>query len=117
VTNDRERGVRPRSSSVDLESYGTMSDYERSTVLPAREIFRLADEILTERAELVRAEESRHHATYTGGEGTVILEAHRHGPSTLVTVRTDRLRTSKVDGVVRHLLNQLPYQWGDPPRE
>jgi hypothetical protein len=94
-----------------------MSDYERSTVLPIREIFQLADEIFTERAELARTEESRHHVTFTGGEGTVILEAHRHGPSTIVTVRTDRLRTSKVDGVVRHLLNQLPYQWGDPPRE
>jgi hypothetical protein len=55
--------------------------------------------------------------TYSGGEGTVVLEAHRHGLSTQVTARTDRLRTSKVDGVVRHLFNQLPYQWGDPPRE
>ena len=94
-----------------------MSDYERSTVLSTREIFNRAHQILTERAELVRTEESRHHVTYAGGEGTVTLEAHRHGPSTIVTVRTDRLRTSKVDIVVRHLLNQLPYQWGDPPRE
>jgi hypothetical protein len=94
-----------------------MSDYERSTVLPGREIFRLAEEILTERADLARVEEGRHHATYSGAEGTVIVEAHRHGPSSIVTVRTDRLRTSKVDGVVRDLLNQLPYQWGDPPRE
>jgi hypothetical protein len=94
-----------------------MSDYERSTVLPIREIFQRADEILTERAELARTDEGRHHVTYSGGEGTVTLEAHRHGPSTIVTIRTDRLRTSKVDGVVRYLLNQLPYQWGDPPRE
>lgn len=94
-----------------------MSDYERSTVLPTREIFNRAHQVLTERAELVRTEESRHHVTYSGDEGVVTVEAHRHGPSTIVTVRTDRLRTSKVDIVVRHLLNQLPYQWGDPPRE
>ena len=94
-----------------------MSDYERSTVLPVREVFAKAHEIFTERAELARAEESNHRVTYSGGEGTVILEVHRHGPSTIVTARTDRLRTSKLDGVVRHLMNQLPYQWGDPPRE
>lgn len=110
------RGRTPRLSA-DQGEPTTMSDYERSTVLPIREVFQRADAILTERAELARSEESRHHATYTGGEGTVVVEAHRHGPSTLVTVRTDRLRTSKVDGVVRHFLNQLPYQWGDPPRE
>lgn len=94
-----------------------MSDYERTTVLPTREVFRLADEILTTRAELSRTSESRHSATYVGGEGAVEIEAHRHGLSTLVTARTDRLRTSKVDTVIRHLLNQLPYQHGDPPRE
>jgi len=94
-----------------------MSDYERSTVLPTREVFARAHEILTERAELSRTEETSHRATYTGDEGTVVLEAHRHGLATQVTARTDRLRTSKVDGVVRYLFNQLPYQWGDPPRE
>jgi hypothetical protein len=94
-----------------------MSDYERSTVLPAREVFAKAAEIFPERAELAVAHESPHAVTYSGGEGTVELEAHRHGFSTVVTVRTDRLRTSKVDGVVRHFLNQLPYQYGDPPRE
>jgi hypothetical protein len=94
-----------------------MSDYERSTVLPTREVFARAHEIFTGRAELQRREETAHRVTYTGAEGTVTLEAHRHGPATVVTARTDRLRTSKVDGVVRHLFNQLPYQWGDPPRE
>jgi hypothetical protein len=94
-----------------------MSDYERSTVLPVREIFSLADAIFAERAELSRSAESRHSVTYAGTEGTVTLEAHRHGPSTVVVARTDRLRTSKVDTVVRHLFNQLPYQHGDPPRE
>ncbi len=62
-------------------------------------------------------QESRHAVTYTGGEGTVTVEAHRHGPSTVVTAVTDRLRTSKLDGVVRYFMNQLPYQHGDPPRE
>lgn len=94
-----------------------MSDYERSTVLPVREVFAKAQEIFTTRGELERREESGHHLVYSGGEGTVDVEAHRHGPATIVTVRTDRLRTSKVDGVVRYFMNQLPYQWGDPPRE
>lgn len=94
-----------------------MSDYERSTILPAREVFERADAIFTERGELSRVEGDRHHVTYRGGEGTVTLEVHRHGVATLVTARTDRLRTSKLDGVVRYLMNQLPYQHGDPPRE
>jgi len=94
-----------------------MSDYERSTVLPTRQVFAKAHEIFTERADLARVEESGHHVTYSGAEGTVTLEAHRHGLSTQVVARTDRLRTNKIDVVVRYLFNQLPYQWGDPPRE
>jgi hypothetical protein len=95
-----------------------MSDYERSTVLPAREVFRRADEIFQSRAELSRAGDAggHHEGRWSGAEGTVTLEAHRHGTSTLVTARTDQLRTSKLDIVVRYLLNQLPYQFGDPPR-
>lgn len=94
-----------------------MSDYERLTALPAREIWARADEILTTRAELALTNETAHGRTYSGQEGTVVLDVHRHGPSALVTARTDRLRTSKVDIVVRFLMNQLPYQPGDPPRE
>ncbi len=94
-----------------------MADYERNTHLSIREVFARANEIFTQRADLARSGESRHSATYTGAEGTVTLDAHRHGLSTTVTARTDRLRTSKVDGVVRYLMNQLPYQPGDPPRE
>jgi hypothetical protein len=94
-----------------------MADYERSTVLSIREVFSRANETFTGRAELERVQESRHAVTYTGGEGTVALEAHRHGPATVVTAVTDRLRTSKLDGVVRYFMNQLPYQHGDPPRE
>jgi hypothetical protein len=93
-----------------------MSDYERSTVLGTREVWERADAILTERADLRRTDGSGHGVTYAGAEGTVILEAHRHGPYTVVTAHTDRLRTSKLDGVVRYLMNQLPYQAGDPPR-
>lgn len=94
-----------------------MSDYERSTVLPVREVFAQAEQIFPERAELARTDAGRHHVTFSGAEGTVEVEAHRHGPYTVVVTRTDRLRTSKVDGVVRYFMNQLPYQPGDPPRE
>lgn len=94
-----------------------MANYERNTVLPIREVFRLAAEVFTERVELQKVRESRHTLEYTGGEGTVILDAHRHGPYTSVIASTDRLRTSKLDGVVRYLMNQLPYQPHDPPRE
>lgn len=94
-----------------------MADYERNTVLGTKQVLELAGEVLTERAGLQRTHESHHGATYGGGEGTVAIEAHRHGPMTTVTVRTNQLRTSKVDIVVRHLLNQLPYQPGDPERE
>jgi hypothetical protein len=94
-----------------------MSDYERSTALGIREVYARADEILAARADVHTKEESGHSRTYLGAEGTVILEAHRHGPYTVVTAHTDRLRTSKLDTAVRYLMNQLPYQPGDPPRE
>ena len=94
-----------------------MADYERLTALPVSEIWQRTDEILTTRGELTMSREGHHERTYTGGEGTVHVDVHRHGPAAVVTIRTDRLRTSKIDGVVRHLMNQLPYQPGDPPRE
>lgn len=94
-----------------------MSDYERNTVLPTARVLELTDEVLIARAGLRRMDHSHHGASYTGAEGTVAVEAHRHGPMTTVTIRTNQLRTSKVDIVVRHLLNQLPYQPGDPERE
>ena len=93
-----------------------MSDYERNTHLSAREVFARADEIL-QRAELTRTNETGHSVTYSGAEGKVTIEAHRHGLATVVTAQTDRLRTSKVDNVVRYLMNQLPYQPGDPIRQ
>lgn len=94
-----------------------MSDYERHTVLPTREVFRLADQILAERADLMRGREARHSVSYSGAEGTVNIHAHRHGQKTVVTIRTNQLRTSKIDNVVRYLMNQYPYEHGDPPRE
>lgn len=93
-----------------------MSDYEKSTVLPVREVFARAHEVFTTRIALERSGESAHSITYTGAEGTVTLDAHRHGPYTVVTARTNQLRTSRIDGVVRYLLNQCPYQEGDPSR-
>lgn len=96
-----------------------MSDYERSTVLSTRDVFQRADQVFEERLQglMSRTQESGHTVTWTGPEGTVTIDAHRHGPSSIVVIRTDRLRTSKIDSVVRHLMNQLPYQHGDPPRE
>ena len=94
-----------------------MSDYERMTALPGREIWACVELILSTRGEVSLTHETHHSRTYSGPEGTVVVDVHRHGPSAVVTVRTDRLRTSKIDGVVRHLMNQLPYQPGDPPRE
>jgi hypothetical protein len=94
-----------------------MSDYERNTVRPISDVLRLADEVLTDRAGLQRTRADAHTATYSGGEGTASVQAHRHGPLTTVTVRTNQLRTSKLDIVVRHFLNQLAYQPGDPERE
>ncbi len=93
-----------------------MSDYERITAAPTREVFQRADEILTTEVELRRTGESHHTVTYSGVEGTVMLDVHRHGLSSVVTARTDQLRTSRLDEVVRYLLNQFPYQPGDPPR-
>lgn len=94
-----------------------MSDYERLTALSTSEIWARAEEILTTRGELAASAEGHHSRTWSGAEGTVHVDIHRHGPSAVVTIRTDRLRTSKIDSVVRHLMNQLPYQPGDPPRE
>lgn len=93
-----------------------MSDYHRYTATPLRDVLTLAREILTTRGGLELAEEGPHEVTYRGREGVVNLQAHRHHFETSITVRTDQLRTSKIDAVVRYLLNQLPYQPGDPGR-
>ena len=93
-----------------------MTGYERNTVYSAREVFERAHQMLTTDVEMERTKESRHAVTYTGGEGTVMIDAHRHGPYTTVTARTDQVRTSRLDEVIRHFLNSLPYQPEDPPK-
>jgi hypothetical protein len=93
-----------------------MSDYERMTHLSVGEVLRKADEVFTTRIELKRTRESDHGATYSGGEGSVHLDVHRHGTTTVVHAATNQLRTSRIDIVTRYLLNELPYQPGDPPR-
>lgn len=93
-----------------------MSDYERATALTVSEIKAKAQDVFGERIELRKIHEDRHGVTYHGTEGVVTLELHRHGMQTTVTARTDQLRTSRLDNVVRYLLNQFPYQPGDPPR-
>jgi hypothetical protein len=68
---------------------------------------------LPEMVGLTRTAGSSHEATYTGAEGTLELEAHRHGPYTKVVAKTDRLRTSRIDTEVQRFLNRLPYEPGD----
>jgi hypothetical protein len=92
-----------------------MSDYERLTALSLRDVRERTHEALTTRGELSLEREEGHQRTYGGREGAVHVEAHRHGPVTQLTIRTDRVRTSRIDAVVRWLMNQLPYQPGDPP--
>lgn len=105
----------PRAPNRSATRY-PMSDYQRYTYLGVREVLQKAESILTERAGLKKTRESDHGATYAGGEGTLNLEAHRHGPSTDVVISTNQLRTSKIDNAARFLLNQLPYQPGDKPQ-
>jgi hypothetical protein len=87
--------------------------YERMTAAPAREVLRLAEEILTERLPLSRTGGDHHSVTLSGGDGTVTITVHRHGPETQVHAATDQLRTSRLDYDVRYLMTMLPYQPGD----
>ncbi|MDE2679692.1 MAG: hypothetical protein F4087_15880 [Gemmatimonadetes bacterium] len=82
-------------------------------MLGPREILARATEFLPEFIGLSCSRESSHGATYTGEEGTVTLQAHRHGPYTDVTAQTDRLRTSRMDYEIQRFLNTLPYEHGD----
>jgi hypothetical protein len=72
-----------------------------------------AARVLPEAVGLHRTDGTSHDATYEGTEGTLRLEAHRHGPYTSVVARTDRLRTSRIDYEVQRFLNRLPYEPGD----
>lgn len=90
-----------------------MAGYERKTALAPAEVLQKAEEHLPDYIGLQRSKGSSHGATYTGEEGTVVLTAHRHGPFTEVTARTDRLRTSRMDYEIQRFLNCLPYEYGD----
>ena len=90
-----------------------MAGYERKTALPPADVLQKAEEWLPAYIGLKRSKHTSHGATYTGDEGTVVLSAHRHGPFTEVTARTDRLRTSRMDYEIQRFLNCLPYEYGD----
>jgi hypothetical protein len=87
--------------------------YERYTAAPAREVLRLAEEMLTARLPITKARGDHHGLTLEGGDGTVTITVHRHGLETLVHAATDQLRTSRLDGEVQYLMTMLPYQPGD----
>jgi hypothetical protein len=88
--------------------------YERYTAASTRDVLRQAEAVLTERLPLATVASDHHSITLSGGDGTVTIEAHRHGLDTLVTAATDQLRTSRLDIDVRYLMASLPYQPGDP---
>ncbi len=90
-----------------------MAGYRRKTVLGPNEVLARARKDLVAYVSLTRSAESPHSATYTGQEGTVVLNAHRHGPYTEVTADTDQLRTSRLDYEVQRFLAWLPYEPGD----
>ena len=90
-----------------------MAGYQRKTALGPQQILEKAAEHLPGFIGLRCSKQSSHGATYTGEEGTVTLQAHRHGPYTDVTALTDRLRTSRMDYEIQRFLNALPYEPGD----
>ncbi len=93
-----------------------MGSYERNTVVPAGVALRMAEEFLSARIPVEQVASDRHSVTIRGEDGTAVISAHRHGMDTVVSVRTDQVRTSRIDVEVQHYLNQLPYQPGDVPR-
>ena len=90
-----------------------MAGYVRKTALSPDEALDRASEILPVRVGLSRSAGSGHSATYSGGEGTVTLTAHRHSLYTEVAAETDQLRTSRLDYEIQSFLNRLPYEVGD----
>lgn len=90
-----------------------MAGYVRKTVLGPGEILERAAEVLPKRLGLALTSGSDHGASYAGAEGTAKISAHRHSFYTEVTVKTDRLRTSRIDTEVQLFLNGLPYEAGD----
>ncbi len=90
-----------------------MAGYQRKTALAPAEVLAMADQLLPEYLGVSKSKESGHSATFSGSEGTLSLEAHRHGPYTEVVISTDRLRTSRMDYEVQKFLTELPYEPGD----
>jgi len=90
-----------------------MAEYERLTATGVSEVLRLAEEILKERLPIEKTAADHHSVTLSGGDGTVTIEAHRHGFETVVRARTDQLRTSRLDLETQYFLNKLPYQPGE----
>jgi hypothetical protein len=90
-----------------------MAGYVRKTVLGPGEILAQAADMLPKRLGLVCTSGSDHGATYSGTEGSARISAHRHSFYTEVTVKTDRLRTSRMDTEIQLFLNRLPYEAGD----
>ncbi len=90
-----------------------MAGYQRKTVSTPGEILELAERVLPSILGVAKTKSTGHGATFSGEEGTVTLNAHRHGMYTEVIASTDRLRTSRLDYEVQRFLNQLPYEHGD----
>lgn len=93
-----------------------MAAYERLTAMKGAEAVALAASYLQERIPLELMEKDEHSVKLRGGDGTITVSAHSHGMETTVTVRTDQVRTSRIDIEAQHYLNQLPYQPGDEQR-
>lgn len=87
--------------------------YERRTAASVADVLRLAEEILTERLPTEKVASDAHSVRFSGGDGTATIAAHRHGHETVIHVKTDQLRTSRLDGEVQYFMTMLPYQPGD----
>lgn len=90
-----------------------MAGYRRKTALGPADILVRADADLPPRLGVRKIEGSGHAASYSGEEGSVSFSVHRHGPYSMVTATTNRLRTSRMDYEIQRFLNTLPYEPGD----
>lgn len=90
-----------------------MAGYQRKTALAPHEVMSKAEKMLPGLLGLSRTKTSKHASTWSGEEGVVTLNAHRHGLHTEVVAHTDRLRTSRMDYEIQKFLNHLPYEPGD----
>ncbi len=90
--------------------------YQRYTAASVRDVLARAEEILTSRLPATVEHRDGHSVRVTGGDGTAVVSAHKHGLDTVVNVETDQFRTSRLDGEVQYLLTMLPYQPGDSHR-